>query len=97
MRISDWSSDVCSSDLFEVGDGDAAEDAALDGVQHLRIAEGGDVALALQPRFAGVDGERDVDRQHQLEIDGDALACAALCEEIGRASRGDRVCQYVWM
>src|SRR3546814_4002674 len=28
MRISDWSSDVCSSDLWPIGDGEAQVDAA---------------------------------------------------------------------
>src|SRR3546814_17013730 len=32
MRISDWSSDVCSSDLDEVGDEHLVEDLVVDGL-----------------------------------------------------------------
>src|SRR3546814_13835477 len=53
MRISDWSSDVCSSDLLDIGVGGKAEDqvarladlarsAGLDGI----VCSGEEVALA---------------------------------------------------
>ena len=37
------------------------------------IAEGLDIALALQPGLVGVDAAGDVDRQHQREVDFLAL------------------------
>src|SRR3546814_10511040 len=51
MRISDWSSDVCSSDLvgaFQRAGADRAEQAAIAGAQHRRTAGigGGPVGVA---------------------------------------------------
>src|SRR3546814_9285165 len=80
MRISDWSSDVCSSDLeflelLEVG---------FDSMLH----DAEDVAHLLGPVLVVV-GDLEVDVRPVLarrsERDG----------EIGRASCRDRVCQYV--
>src|SRR3546814_2539691 len=79
MRISDWSSDVCSSDLaFHHLDGGALQPARhvvfpdARGERQLRREEhGGRVA----------------------EADGDGAGLAA--REIGRASCRERVCQYV--
>src|SRR3546814_5318397 len=90
MRISDWSSDVCSSDLGGVADnrkihchGRAHADAALN--LHLpsglldkpvdhRQAQAGSFANAL-------GGEERIEHPRQ--------------DKIGRASCRERVCQYV--
>src|SRR3546814_3111831 len=82
MRISDWSSDVCSSDLVAVGEpfrfgGDRAEQVD----QRFRLAlviAAQDMAghAVLVPRMA----------------DADAYAAEI---QIGRASCRERVCQYV--
>src|SRR3546814_5587824 len=76
MRISDWSSDVCSSDL--IGDAvDADVDhgrARLDpfALHHLRPAHGGDDDVGAMhdrgnvPRAAVRDGDRAIFRQQQL-------------------------------
>src|SRR3546814_12795851 len=111
MRISDWSSDVCSSDLQVLGRARALGRARRDGLPLLpagqrhsargrdgqgveqedlradpqgrrrRLEDAGRGARAL-PRCRGV-------RHHGaiLQHDGDS--------ETGRASRRDRVCQYV--
>src|SRR3546814_16579945 len=62
MRISDWSSDVCSSDLvgaFQRAGADRAEQAAIAGAQHRRTAGigGGPVGVAaLAQPFLAVEG-----------------------------------------
>src|SRR3546814_4997176 len=62
MRISDWSSDVCSSDL-PIGHDRIDLDAAVDGprVQHDRIARGAAQAFRAQPEFTVVA----LQRRHQ--------------------------------
>src|SRR3546814_7542235 len=82
MRISDWSSDVCSSDLerhrLGVGIVDPEDlDALLDPEQH-------DAQELLPQRLPMQAVEIDVD---------DVLVL--LRREIGRASGRERVCQYV--
>src|SRR3546814_21090769 len=80
MRISDWSSDVCSSDLF-------VEDLVQGGVERLR---GGQVAAERlfdhYPRAPGATAgvERPDHGREQARRD-----------PIGRASGRERVCQYV--
>src|SRR3546814_17436489 len=86
MRISDWSSDVCSSDLSELlpyslvqfRDIFLPEIIEADQIIHLRhVPEGPAVAAG-----RALGGSADlVDR--------------ALLAEIGRASCRERVCQYV--
>ncbi len=58
---------------FDIGDGDPAEHAGLDRLDHPRMMQRRDVALALEPRLDRVDAARDVDRKHQLEIDRQIL------------------------
>src|SRR3546814_11198073 len=70
MRISDWSSDVCSSDLLdEVGDGDA-----VDG----RIAGHGDHRVTMAAEH---DGVHILDRH--VELVGDDVAEARRLEDAG--------------
>src|SRR3546814_5486273 len=96
MRISDWSSDVCSSDLVGAEVGLGVVGAEDDGGHVLAAVtdEVDDLPLAL--RGAGevvclVDGE-----SAQSGAVGEAdLACEAGDEEIGRASCRERVCRYV--
>src|SRR3546814_3472373 len=97
MRISDWSSDVCSSDL-EAGaetqaggildEGalvDRAEQAAALQVGcHHRHDVGAELLLFLH--LAVEFGQRDRQRLHEALVDID---------EIGRASCRESVCQYV--
>ena len=54
---------------FDIGDGDPAVGPGADGGEHLRVQEGLDIALALQRLLVDVHRARDVDREHELEID----------------------------
>src|SRR3546814_11301827 len=92
MRISDWSSDVCSSDLSWTPKVEAtlvkndkfydADNVAIDKVIYYAMEE----RTAMQQRFRA--GELDVARDIASEqIDW--------LRELGRASCRERVCQYV--
>src|SRR3546814_3809291 len=107
MRISDWSSDLCSSDL--------AADAGL--VARIPILYGRILDLGAIQRDQFDDGSmqlvfvtlrcgaafkiRDVcivfaDDQRALELAGIAFVDAEVRrQQIGRASCAERVCQYV--
>src|SRR3546814_11865273 len=99
MRISDWSSDVCSSDLFEIGfalTGEADDEIARDGdvgarrtdaLDHLQI--GFDAVAAVH---RGEDAVAT--RLHRQVEEGHQLVDLAM-REIGRASGRERVCQSV--
>src|SRR3546814_16206683 len=85
MRISDWSSDVCSSDLHvlhfaKIGEFDRAA---------VRKA---DLGLSQRIGALGV-----AEHAHRLLRAGDLGEPARLIgvEQIGRASSRERVCQYV--
>src|SRR3546814_5525031 len=87
MRISDWSSDVCSSDLQSVAVRRAGEEAAF-------LEGAGEV-----PRAGRVGGEAEeaaiifgVADHHQRGV-GPRLGRGE--HKIGRASCRERVCQYV--
>src|SRR3546814_4894614 len=85
MRISDWSSDVCSSD-FQLGGGIRPEDAAA----------GQDD----RPFGRSEEGERLFDQRRIAARPRPPVAvrCARpgdLGLQIGRASCRERVCQYV--
>src|SRR3546814_12258594 len=90
LRISDWSSDVCSSDLLDRDfaveqqmPAPAREGGARGQCRTIigRVAIGGDAIFgrSLDPRIFLVEDEVD-DTRHG---------------EIGRASCRERVCQYV--
>src|SRR3546814_21039321 len=93
MRISDWSSDVCSSDLFaevpDVGGGDRGGA----GGETLRIVLVAADAAQRDHRHAGGCGHLG----DQVEIVAAAGAVALDALEIGRASWRERVCTYVWI
>src|SRR3546814_8028548 len=97
MRISDWSSDVCSSDLLVCSTGLAdSERNTKDRIgAELGLVLGAVeldhelVDLELLRHVLANDGRRKV-RNDVLDGFGHALA-----EEIGRASCRERVCQYV--
>src|SRR3546814_19809111 len=95
MRISDWSSDVCSSDLA-VG---FVEDQRLD----LRKIDG---ALANMVKQAARRGDDNLGALRQLldlrrdadaakDQDGAHMRQMLAVGEIGRAACRERVCQYV--
>src|SRR3546814_1835345 len=81
MRISDWSSDVCSSDLHVDGEID------VDGVADASTARGiGEIPGGLGDQGISVVVE---------PVDQRADRGVLLILEIGRASCRERVCQYV--
>src|SRR3546814_20928440 len=91
MRISDWSSDVCSSDLYDdrqriayqrrINLGNHVDD--LLHFKHHRINHAAD-------RMPGVETHRHIQhaRKHMLEQHAQQVS-----RQIGRASCRDRVCQ----
>src|SRR3546814_21152157 len=97
MRISDWSSDVCSSDLHAIEPVHALRSPLPPSVQDdFGIAVRAEyVAFGLQLRSDRSEiinlaiegqGKRSIVGQHRLR---------AACKKIGRASCRERVCQYV--
>src|SRR3546814_12223314 len=102
MRISDWSSDVCSSDLV----GGAVHDPAV-------VAVCNDVGGFVFVGEVAGDGFEDIDGRYQsfdraelIDDDDQLAACrltrlyqveyaCGLVHQIGRATCRERVCQYV--
>src|SRR3546814_3645656 len=92
MRISDWSSDVCSSDLHQ------------SGLRHHGARRGRLMEKLLLPAFAEpVHAAQQVFR-HALnalsepglvQTISDVPGLERMAPEIGRASCRERVCQYV--
>src|SRR3546814_16284302 len=100
MRISDWSSDVCSSDLL-----DRAVEAGERAVQHLHAVADLEVDLQLRLGRSGRLLVARVQDSRRLGL-ADRLRLARrteksrhlrpfLHQEIGRAPVGDTVCYYV--
>src|SRR3546814_17125900 len=103
MRISDWSSDVCSSDL-----GDPGFQSLPDVAEEVRLISGASVFVLIYPIWFGTPpamlkgyvervlgtgfSYRDVrENQENALLTGAHL----LSLKIGRASCRERVCQYV--
>src|SRR3546814_15340363 len=107
MRISDWSSDVCSSDLWGPGyvsddydydpesvDGRLGEPMALNFVGRSRLSEG---RMLLYRAHRDIHSHRPPERLSiSLNImdEGEHVPWR---DQIGRASWRERVCQYVWI
>src|SRR3546814_4929753 len=81
MRISDWSSDVCSSDLSGAAAGAAIRAAAIEAM-----------GSRVRMMRSCVRGRRDASPFH---LPCHLLGARALGQELGRASCRERVCQYV--
>src|SRR3546814_12982374 len=99
MRISDWSSDVCSSDLhyeMPTDEARAFEEMFVRGDQAKIQAEGFsmlDIKQFLDRRGLQSDGFRmTLDKLAEIGVPAIALINTG---EIGRASCRERVCQYV--
>src|SRR3546814_3393585 len=97
MRISDWSSDVCSSDLHRRGD--AGEERGQEEDQHGQADDGRDrmtqraddgACAPAQDEDRGGGGERGGG-----QVPAHRAAGARGGPQIGRASCRDRVCPYV--
>src|SRR3546814_4766124 len=98
MRISDWSSDVCSSDLAEVT---AITGAKGDFTLTLKNGEtitAETVILAIgtqgNPNLMRCEGADLPHVQYQLDDPGEYVD-EHITVELGRASCRERVCQYV--
>src|SRR3546814_10916915 len=85
MRISDWSSDVCSSDL-------AHRDPAG---PRCRLFDGGHGQSRQGPQVLGRDFRSA--RPRPARHAGHVHQFGRRSEEIGRASCRERVCQYVYI
>src|SRR3546814_6723557 len=89
MRISDWSSDVCSSDLSE------ARLAVARGQLETALAQL-DTSLENYLRFVGLPA-RDLEQPPALSglpgTPAQAVAIAVENNQLGRASGRERVCQ----
>src|SRR3546814_20611599 len=95
MRISDWISDVCSSDLADLEESDPRDQPRAQ-----QLAGAGRLARALRrgaaaPRPARAPADRAGDhRGARAPSGGFPPRLRAPRQEIGRASCRDRVCQY---
>src|SRR3546814_14557428 len=97
MRISDWSSDVCSSDLI-IEPVDADDQAAADpALAHALLHVAGGGAACAGDEILRVDSDRAGDRADRAPADGQRVVRPqrATHLKIGRASCRERVCQYV--
>src|SRR3546814_12633626 len=106
MRISDWSSDVCSSDLRPFAEAGLrrpaadVEHAEIDALPALRrfSQRPGREQLAVAVAAAAVD-DFDLDVAPQAivlqAVVADDDVAARLAQQIGRASCRERGCQYV--
>src|SRR3546814_1527168 len=90
MRISDWSSDVCSSDLYSDAAFGAPNAKALAYVMFPQV----NMSMGYDPT---VPGRRPLVFPIDRNFDpyGDVVQSRDLREAIGRASCRERVCQYV--
>src|SRR3546814_17190059 len=87
MRISDWSSDVCSSDLLR-------EEIAIDSQLLVHIT--GEVGV-LQHVFAHIQEHGIHQPYHAVHMRLEGGGQVHRVVEIGRASCRERVCQYVYI
>src|SRR3546814_7180353 len=98
MRISDWSSDGCSSDLLQCVATAAVRDAANGPAFIAAAAEAGlDIRLLSGEEEAEAAGHGVLSaipdaRGIAVDLGGGSLE---LAEEIGRAACRERVCPYV--
>src|SRR3546814_9817799 len=83
MRISDWSSDVCSSDLSQMGHGSAK--APMEGMDHSKMDHG-----AMQSESGSMDHSQMGHGQSQEKAQSMDHS-----KKNGRESCRERVCQYV--
>src|SRR3546814_17782381 len=103
MRISDWSSDVCSSDLGGRAGAliEEAAGSAVVAVGRRQIVEAGEIGHFANRADRGIEIgavrgilESHFER-HAREIVGDRHGEAAVAREIRRASCRERVCPFV--
>src|SRR3546814_4645963 len=91
MRISDWSSDVCSSDLNDLDYGYAAASAVFHRSEPTNAIATPSRSYWAQPPSSSATSRSDA----QPGTIGIAHLLGVERGEIGRASCRERVCQYV--
>src|SRR3546814_12244032 len=98
MRISDWSSDVCSSDLLIgdklIGARRDMRDNLIQGRRQLRLATRRPFFEVL-PAIAFISDAFRPNGINVVKVSANAPLYGAPLEKIGRASCRERVCQYV--
>src|SRR3546814_9223698 len=108
MRISDWSSDVCSSDLIQADDGGASNNLSLVAIASISVTaadaqppvlaanqmtiDEGGTAVLSAAELAATDPDSD---EGGLLFTVGGVTGGQFALEIGRASCRERVCQYV--
>src|SRR3546814_16014525 len=100
MRISDWSSDVCSSDLMVF---DTIVEADLTRRPFRLIGDSGTVYVGDTLVIATGASARWLGLESEQKLRGAGVSACATCDgfffrgkkEIGRASCRERECQYV--
>src|SRR3546814_8313751 len=104
MRISDWSSDVCSSDLIGTLDSFTAAGFALTNAQALTVSGpvngGASTSLTTTVGNLSINGAvsgtaTTLKSAGAISEGTNGSVTAATLSEIGRASCRERVCQYV--
>src|SRR3546814_8087585 len=89
MRISDWSSDVCSSDLDDVPAGASLSSSWLRDAMTQALPASMSGGTAKSSVFVGACSDGDQHFEQNLVVEGFAR------RKIGRASCRERVCQSV--
>src|SRR3546814_1088944 len=87
MRISDWSSDVCSSDLLSPTLDRASPSSIASAKDRVPAAGGPRPPFPTLPSLHRTQDDAAAAGRHQHMI--------GTCDQIGRASCRERVCQYV--
>src|SRR3546814_15100128 len=106
MRISDWSSDVCSSDLYLIVHADPAQPQAYAEAQRrldalvYRLRQGGASYPQLTQSIALDEGDfkssfTKEEFEAMVERAKEYIRAGDIFQEIGRASCRERVCPYV--
>src|SRR3546814_20765962 len=99
MRISDWSSDVCSSDLQAPAPPPSTDDTAASRQLQARLATDEDldeVTASVDNGVAELDGTvlQPAHRQEAGKIATGPPGVETVVNKIGRASCRERVCPY---
>src|SRR3546814_16007232 len=96
MRIIDWSSDVCSSDLIQPVEAFGPQPVGNRGVAKIAVGAGQrDGAAVGSGEGIGDRGADAAARAGDQDMRGHAAALAAAMVKIGRAACGERACLSV--
>src|SRR3546814_16084915 len=97
MRISDWSSDVCPSDLFNIYDICYARSKQhqQEYIEYIDEAYNAERLTAILTEVARIIGANILNVARQDYEPQGASVTMLISEEIGRAACRERVCQYV--